>query len=1270
MNYQLLHTKDSMSQPERLMPSLLPESLPVDDRDIPDLLAFLYELAGQIHYYNAEDQIAGDWSDFLESDTNLLIAILSKMDISAVIKQHDRWKTGGGDVRSPEVLQGLSQELSVTLTALAEKVGAFRRHFSGLSEKQAATREIAFILDEYAQELETLVSLFGEEGAAIRTGETNAGTESDTKQAETLFSSIKARHSYLQRLSGEYLRSNPLLEQDYTPHLGMLLNFLHLYQHLQEDLNGLTRKHLDLYYQQLLGLPSLPAVPDQVAVFFETDPAMKSIIRLEPGTLLTATIAGSDQPVPYALKDPVVLSLTKIAALKTLCVSDRTIEAEGDSPTGEGAGEAGPIREARIYEGNYTRPEPGEFLKEGHVISSWPIMGEDQSELSEQERTMADSVIGLMVGSPLFYLTEGSRTITLEFVFTASSFQSFTDFVDRFPETKQKPKELVYIELLSHAFLVDYSAPEGWEPVWKYRLRLSGENSLELSFTLHPGAKPFHSYKKEVHRGDYTIKTPLIRLFINNNVPHHAYGFLKGLQMERVNIRSCVREMRTVKLQNNIGVLSPASPFQLFGPLPSVGSYLDLKNTNIFNRYTKDFSIRIEWLNLPRDEDGFAGYYKGYSGDFRNESFTVSMGSVAGVNVEPPAGQRQVFRLFGNTSVNGEMGVTCLRNVDMKKIAFTNELLLEKESGAQELIFKEGAIRLELLSPAEAFGHREYPDLLRRYARRAARNLPLPNQPYTPVVKSISLDYTLEQSIPLSGISAPEEDPREALTLLHQYPFGYNELYPDNVQNIYPFMPQFGGLNQLYIGLKDAEPNQELSLFFQLEEKKFHHSVHAPAVLTWSYLRENRWVEMDTKHVLSDSTDNLIHSGILRLLLPSPIQAGNTILDPGLCWLRASAGNGKTSLARAAAIYSHGVLAERVLEPGGTDTGELRLAPGSIRDLKKRVPQIKSVWQLFPSFGGQPAESKSGYYIRVSERLRHKHRPLSTRDIEQFILKEFPGIYLAKCFGIGSRERLILPGVNVQVIVIPKERENGRFISDQPHVSLEMLFRIKSFLCRVLSPFVRIEVGNPVYERVKIACSILFRNSDSSDYGLLLARLHEDIRRYLCPWLYEEGTSMIIGGQIYIADILNAIRNLPYISYVTGFSVAHFFKVQDVNTGDYKATLIDSARQPVASICGSIPGAVLIPVRQHLITVLNRKGYTAPPTFGIGSLSIGDEFFQSGQAQEAQGSGTAHEKETAGIEAGSPSAQKAEWDDKRPEQGEDMLRPDPWQEQFTLTINL
>ncbi|MES1160242.1 MAG: hypothetical protein ABUM51_05780, partial [Bacteroidota bacterium] len=120
--------------------------------------------------------------------------------------------------------------------------------------------------------------------------------------------------------------------------------------------------------------------------------------------------------------------------------------------------------------------------------------------------------------------------------------------------------------------------------------------------------------------------------------------------------------------------------------------------------------------------------------------------------------------------------------------------------------------------------------------------------------------------------------------------------------------------------------------------------------------------------------------------------------------------------------------------------------------------------------------------------------------------------------------------------------------------------------------------------------------------------------------------------------------------------------------GKYKAELIDSSRQPVVSICGSIPGAVLIPVRQHWITVLNHKGYLSPPSFGIGSLSVGDEFFQSGRpAGEEVSPGETGKTipEASGKEEWAGSKMTATDDGP----ADDILRPDPWQERFTLTIN-
>jgi hypothetical protein len=228
-------------------------------------------------------------------------------------------------------------------------------------------------------------------------------------------------------------------------------------------------------------------------------------------------------------------------------------------------------------------------------------------------------------------------------------------------------------------------------------------------------------------------------------------------------------------------------------------------------------------------------------------------------------------------------------------------------------------------------------------------------------------------------------------------------------------------------------------------------------------------------------------------------------------------------------------------------------------------------------------------------------------DIEQFILDEFPQILMVKCLRASEEEHLVLPGVNIQIILIPKEQDNGQFISEQPKVNLNTLLQVKQFITPFLSPFIKIEVGNPVYEKVKIICKVKFNEIESFSRGYYMQALNNDIRKYICSWLYESGNSIKIGSIIYLSDFHNYIKNLHYIDSVTGFSLVHFFKKRDTQTGLYNATIIDSAIDHVDFIQGSTPEAILIPASDHLISMMEEFGYEAPVAVGVGSLSVGNE---------------------------------------------------------------
>lgn len=1238
----LSELEDGMSQTERVIPSLSPDYIKIDDRDIPELLKFLSELSAQFNYYNSNNQIEGNWEDFFKSDFNTLITLISKVDIKKYSKKYERLKLMIRYAKNENEMAVYFKDLFETVWEAAQLIIEFLKKINNVNAKNTMVKDSSIILTNCMVEVNKLKNYnlqaqqllgnnvrinFGHVGDI--TEEDQAGLEeinifgeyvdinekilNATTFIDEIFSGLKSKLNRLLSIAEYYLKNNNLLEQQYDPYLGLLIAFLHLYTHLQEQLNGFTKKHLDFYYKDVLGIEPKPLHPDSVHLLFETN-VSNHTIRLNAGEKLMAKVKEIEKPLIYKLQDDLIVSKAGIAELKTIFISDNALFSDNNENTN--------LHIEQVFAGNYPVITPAAFLKESMLVRSWPILGEDQNEFPQDERTMEDTEIGIIVGSPLLYLPQGERLVQLTFKFEEKTFEDFNNFIRDFAKRSKKSEEAVLIEMLSNAFTADYTAIDGWQPVKNLRVKTPGENCIEISFRLSYQDKSIDIYKPAIHGLHYNNSLPLIRLLLNNNASHNPFTLFRNLLLDQVTIKTKVKGFQNVALQNNIGSLSATNPFQIFGPQPSVGAFLNIENSNVFNRFTRDFTIRLEWLDLPKEPGGFSTYYSGYDTAVNNDSFLIRMSALSDGKFIPKPENQQKFKLFETEEIEEGLEqleeTTEIGEIDMKKLEFSNNMQLAEEEN-QDIMFKGGAVRITLNAPPEAFGHQIFPQIFPEIAlhnsKRFTKTLPIPNQPFIPNVKSISIDYTLEQTEVLKGDSM-DSDSANKMVLIHQYPFGFDEIYPKNNRRTYPFMPQFEYPNNLYIGLKDIKPGHELSLLFKLEEKNFHHTLHSSSPVTWSYLYQKTWIPLKSKDILHDTTNNFINTGIIRIKIPYAINKDNTILNPDLFWLRASTQVKTDIKSRVIAIYPHAATAIQALEPGNEKTIDFNLPSNSIKGFVRKMPEIQNIWQPFPSFGGKMAEQEDQYRTRVSERLRHKQRPVTMRDIEQFILDEFSQILMVKCLGQSDEDQLVLPGINIQVILIPKEQDSGGFTSDQPKVNLATLFKVKQFLTPFLSPFIKVEVGNPVYERVKVVCKVQFNKAMNFDEGFYIRELNKDIKKYICSWLYESTASLTIGASIYLSDMLNYIKGLPYIFNVTGFSLVHFFKARDIQTGEYNSKIIDSAITSVEFIRGSVPEAVLIPANDHLITVQKDIIYEEPSKVGIGSLPVGDELLISGYNED------------------------------------------------------
>jgi len=91
-----------------------------------------------------------------------------------------------------------------------------------------------------------------------------------------------------------------LSRDDWPPHIALLISFLHLFSHAQQDLNKLPLRRLNFYYQDVLKVLRRPAIADQVHILFELAKNAPPTLLMQ-GTLLKGGTTQDGLPLIYSL---------------------------------------------------------------------------------------------------------------------------------------------------------------------------------------------------------------------------------------------------------------------------------------------------------------------------------------------------------------------------------------------------------------------------------------------------------------------------------------------------------------------------------------------------------------------------------------------------------------------------------------------------------------------------------------------------------------------------------------------------------------------------------------------------------------------------------------------------------------------------------------------------------------------------------------------------------------------------------------------------------
>jgi len=1214
----------------------------IDERSFEDMLVFTSELSKLINFYNEEDKIDGDWSYFFADETVVLASIIDSeptlieerfkhnihkarlfkrvdrklkyihkcfYQIHELARQFEFWYKRLKSIEEFTLAQvDIRNEIA---NAIGSKLKTALQKLKSL-DIEASHKDVlnySFNLDYSCfSEVWQLDEIKSADELSDYEDNTNK-IESIASQIEFIFQSFYETLLYLKSKTPDYLEQS--LQNDiHYPEIALYIAFLKLFEKAQDNLNKLTDRHIEYYFSEVLKQQPKRPVYDKVYLRFLLNEGTPYTL-IAKGTQFIGERDEEGNNALYIGDEELLVNRIGVEQIKTIFIDKERVNYKGKER----------VMVNNILKASFPVEKYG-ASSDQEKRKSFAVFGEDQKGKGTDEKTMSDADVGFAVASPGLYLKEGFREVELVFQFNQNTYAYFIDYLKDISGKNNNSLDEVFIKIFLESFQISVTSDQGWHTVRQHVINRDDENfALKINFDLLPAEPQIIGYQEALHQGDYNTELPIIKCILNSNSYIYPYSLLTRLEVEQITFNTKVTGYKSLSLYNNVGQLNPNTPFLPFGPMPKAGSYFIIGSNEIFNKSLDDLKINIEWYDLPQHKSGFSGHYAEYNMDIDNSTFETRLTILDNGRWKPEeASEQQNFKLFrtkkeGTTSTpapDGELiSKTTLGDIEIKNIKQPPNYEDINDEVPFTSLTDRGFVKLELTHPRFGFGHDVYPAILSDVTIENARGgllknkqkskKMLPNAPYAPQIQSISLDYKSSSNISLVDHSnkADEEENRGKFFYIH--PYGANLVYPNNAKQETFLLPDYNYEGSLLLGLSDVKAPQLLTLLVEMIDEYTVSSEEDPPVIEWSFLAGDEWYTLAPSKILRDDTNRFLKTGIILLEIPPQISKGNSILDPDLYWIRAKAINNIDTASNILSISTQVISA--TLDPNsGVSENHLKqpMPAFTINRSVENIEGIQSIQQPLPSFLGKPSEDASAFYTRVGERLRHKSRAVTSWDFERIILNKFDEIYKVNCISNMTSNNLDAPG-NLLIVVTPKAAYSAN--PNEPMASSELLLKIKKYIQDFTSPFVKLEVRNPNYERIKIICGVKF--TEGFNYGFHIQKLNEQINKYLTGTLLSQGSKIELGGTIHSSDILSFMRTLPYVNFITKFSMLQV--ARDFH-GNYQ--LIDTAREGDAksSLSATKPWSVLVPAPAHQISVLVDKAEQRSRQAGIDYLELGHDF--------------------------------------------------------------
>lgn len=1217
-------THGGTAQSERPSLALDPAYVQVDERSFAQWIVFVRDYARFVQYFNSSNTADGDWTDFWSANPAIILANLASApldDFREVSRQLfielEKLEYQDDTAADNAHLNQHFQQLFSLMTTLAWQLDrhiqllpddlpakdALRSRVSqklapALSRwlawhKHALNEAVPPLVDNGQGELSDMIIQFRVLGHPVQNAEdfynnpdaypfsgdwlTAGATDWDSYITTTIqpdggifgsdpavpvATSAALRHYFFTGVYEQFIqafalamteaeKSLRMLLSDWNqhePHFALFLAFLRLLTKEQAYLNTLTDRHLRFYYERVLRMYPLAARPHQAYLTVEL---AKHVDRhlLPAGTLFKAGKDETGREINFALHEDFVANKAKVTDLRTIfkVPHDPSLYQFGDTER--------PVYKNsdrdRYYAATVSNSADG--IGEMELATDdgrWHPFGNRTVEGSSNTWSInaPKAEVGFAVASHYLYCQQGTRLIAL--ILEGTGLEALAG-------------EQVKLSL---------TIEKGWLEKKTTVMHNDVTNQYWIPILLEGDEEPILPYDVKSHGGNFGTDYPLIKVhLVQEDSSLFDYQALKNAKLTKVSVFAWVIGKRDMSWGSSTGPLDVSKPFHPFGPSPGKGSIFLMGDKELFQKKAY-FSLRFNW---KQKIDNAKFYNSNLDGVPYTELEMLGSGQWQNKGLQNMLAYNQtIINAFGGNQVEA---------ANLIAPDFTENEPFSTETAA-------GYLRYQLKGD---WGHAIYANSLAEYAKAANGTIPKPL--YDPQLLDVVLDYLAVQETSLNATPSSDEP---AATFYHLHPFGeaarhggtsavrllpelvpqYNISTPDGPQNN---VGKDGG--EWLIGIEGLVPPQVLSLLLQVAPGTADPLLAKPAQhVQWWYLKGNDW-QAFAKRDISDGTNQLLKSGLIRFSVPLEANESHTLLPSGKIWLRATVESAVDAVNQLIGVHAQGCAVTIIDNQNDPQLGALPLPAGTINKMLSPQAAVKKIVQPYATFGHSAKEDAASYYTRISERLRHKDRAITMWDYERILLQAFPQLHKIKCLNHLRYElastapiyRELAPG-HVTIISVADLRKLNGVDRLRPYTSLADLNAMADFLKSRISCFVKLHVRNPRFEPVKATLKVKFY--DGLDERFYEEQLNTDIVNFLSPWASDTNAAIDFDGLFYKSTLVNFIEELSYVDYITDLVLSH---------------TTDATQQDVETVRPSTKISILVSARQHGITVLPGSESTA-----------------------------------------------------------------------------